>query len=73
MFCRMVGTSDKYRAMTNPQTLIGSGFLWINQLYLILTHFRFGGPLLGLNQRPSDYEFLMEQLKINRLRYLSLA
>ena len=30
-------------------------------------------PLLGLNQRPSDYEFLPEQPKINTLRCLSLT
>ena len=30
-------------------------------------------PLLDLNQRPSDYEFLSEQTKINSLRYLSLT
>ena len=30
-------------------------------------------PLLDLNQRPSDYEFLTEQPKINSLRYLSLT
>ncbi|GEM_PF-5723969 len=30
-------------------------------------------PLLDLNQRPSDYEFLQEQPKINSLRYLSLT
>ena len=30
-------------------------------------------PLLDLNQRPSDYEYLPKQPKNNSLRYLSLT